>query len=509
MIDPELKIYILAPLFYLLLFAAVGSILATSPDIAFVMTGIILFLIFFLHTKEGVFFYSVYLAFEETILQHIPGASFLFIKYSGDLMITMLALAVFTKLATRRYTLQIVMWNPINKPLLIFVGLAILSALINEVPFFPAFAGMRQLLRFVVLFYLITIISTSEWDSRTVRSLLAVLACVVVIQALIGYAQAILGPGSSFNHFLSPGRSYFYEGIWISGGLSWADSKGVYGTMLSKNTYGVFMMSVSVFILGMLQMAKQNRERYMLILVIAAPCILLSYARQSMYGFLIGGAAISIVVRNKRLLIAIIMMASLLVLLARHQAFEDPKISEEATISQRFVSTFHKPYIKRSMAGDRLFVATKITPKLFASKYIFLGLGPAAFGSAVGSAIGYLEGYKKMGVPTISAIVSDVGFVSLLGQFGIIGLGAMMMIFVRLFVSIYHLHKNSDDEFFRGMALGSMGLLCAFIITNFGYVNFELRQCSFCFWLLLALTLTYWGKDTVAKLGLAEGDEKR
>lgn len=501
------QVNIVPLLLYALLFVAVGMTVAASPVVAFLLISIIFFVVFFFHTKQAVFIYSAYLAFEETILQHIPATFYLFVKYSGDQILVTLALAVFTKLATRRYDLTLVRHNPINLPMLAFVVVAIFSAAMNEVPPFVAFAGMRQLLRFVVLYYVIIIISSSEWDPKTVQKLVALIITAAVVQATIGYAQVLLGPQSGLNTFLAPGKAFYYEGISVSGGLTWARVKGAFGTMLSRNTYGVFMSGICLMVVGMLHMERKIRQKYMTFLILAVPCIFFSYSRQSVYGFCFGLIAISLISRNNKMLMAVIMGLVLFVMVVKKYNIEPPAVLEQATLVQRMASPLHMSFLKRAATMDRLKVTIEFAPKLVFSKHLLIGLGPASFGSAVGSALHYNEGYRKLGVPPISTYVSDVGFLALLGQFGLVGLIALMSVFVFFIVSILRTYRTTDDTSFKGLALGVSGMVVGFLMSNVGYVNFELRQVSFYLWLLMALTLSYWGKGTAAKLGLAKDEE--
>ncbi len=491
-------------LLYLTMLIVAGASIASNPDLSFALIGLIVFLLFFFHTKLAVYGYAVYLAFEETILQYVPGAFYLFLKYSGDMMLVLLGLAVFAKLATKKYNLDLLRNNPVNMPLLVFVLLAILSVVINQMPPLMAFVGLRQLLRFAVMYYLIMIISSSEWDTETITTLMKVLLVVVVIQACLGYAQAAMGPGSSLNHFLAPGRPYYYEGFRISGGLSWADHKGAYGTMLVRNTYGVFMVFFALMVAGFAHTSAGMKKFYARLLVFIAPCILFSYSRQATYGFFLGMFTIAYIRRNKRLMLLLTAGVLMFALMVSQYRIESPAVTEEATLIEKIASPFQSQYLKWSRKVDRLFVMSEFGPKVLGSEYALIGTGPGSFGSPVGEAFNYNEGYKKYRIPLMgpkySFAIADTGFFALLGQYGILGLCALIWMFVNLFRYVWRLYQASDDDGFKGFALGILGMIPALLFSNVGYINLDLRQISFYFWFLTALTLTYWGRDTAAKL---------
>lgn len=507
----SIRVNIIPPMLYALMFVFVGVSIARAPTFAFFLTGVICFVIFFFHTREAVFFYSAYLAFEETILQYVPETFFLFVKYSGDLMLLMLLFAVFTKLATRKYSLEAVKRNPVNLPLFIFIVLAVISSFVNEVPAFVALAGMRQLLRYIVLYYLVIIISSSEWDDKAVKNLLHVLMAVLVVQVLLGYTQGALGPGSKLNHLLAPGRHFYFEGVKIATGLTGANLKGAYGTLLSRNTYGIFIMSFALMLIGILQYERKRQWQYYFLLLLMIPCVFISYSRQSMFGLLLGAACIGIICRNKRLLLLIALAIILFALTVKQYKIITPAYVEKADLVQRIASPFQRPYLERSLATDRLFAIVNFSPRILGGKYFFVGLGPGAFGSAVGAALGYFEGYRKLGIfmfeHRFASFAGDVGFLALLGQFGVLGLLSLLWIIVWLFVALLRIFRRTDDAFEKGFVLGALGLIPGFLLTNVGYTNLELRQSSFYFWLVMALAFTRWGKETVARMSLPEGEK--
>ncbi len=501
---------VIAVMLYVTLFLITGVTIAYNPDVAFFLTGLLIFLLFFFHTKFAVFGYAAYLAFEETILQYIPSSFYLFLKYSGDMMLVLLALSVFAKLATRRYSLSAIRRSPINLPLLIFIIVAIASILINEMPPYIAFVGMRQLLRFVVLYYLVMIISSSEWDEKTVRSLMHLMIVVVIIQACLGYVQLVMGPGSKFNYFLAPGRPYYFESekIAISTGLSWAEMKGLYGTMLVRNTYAVFMAFFALMFLGMSQVGSDERRKsYLKLFLFIAPCVLLSYSRQATYGLFLGMFTMAYIRKNKKLAVALILAVLAFTLYVSQFRIEEGALNENAPLIDKMASPFQAQYLRWSSKLDRLYVLTHFGPKVLGSKYVLIGTGPASFGSAIGDTLKYYDGYEKYGIPLIgpkmSFAISDTGFFALLGQFGIFGTLSLIWIFLSLFHTVLKRYQKIDDIGFKGFALGTLGIIPTLLFSNVGYINLDLRQISFYFWLLSAVTLTYWGRETEAKLEAA------
>lgn len=506
-LSSETRFGVITPFLYLVAFLIIGSTISSNPSLAFIISGFVIFAFFFFHTKYAVYTYSIYLAFEETILQYLPQQFYLFLKYSGDLLLLLLAAAVFVKLTTRRYNLSLLRKNPINIPLVCFVIIVLLSTIINEVPPFIAFVGLRQILRFVLLYYLVLIISSSEWDVKSCINLFYIMVGVVIIQAVFGYAQAALGPGSKLNYLLAPGRAFYYEGVRISGGLTWAEHKGVYGTMLVRNTYGVFISFFVLMMLGIAHKVSERQRLYKWLLIFIIPVVFFSYSRQAIYGMFLGMFAIAFIANNKKLLLALLMGALVFALAVSQFRIESPAITEKASLIEKIASPFQTRYIKWSMKADRLYAVLNFGPKIITSKYALIGTGPASFGSPVGESFKYYEGYKKYDIGRIAPkyfyAISDTGFLVLLGQYGILGLASLMWIFTALFLYVKQMYLRIEDPYFQGMALGVLGVIPALLFSNVGYINLDLRQVSFYFWLLMALTLSYWGKETLTKLEAA------
>lgn len=477
------------------------SAILDQPRIAFVLIGVIVFLIFFFRAKEGIFLYSFYLAFEETILQHIPGSFFLFVKYSGDMLLVLLLLAVFSKLAARRYHLGGIKGNPVNVPLLIFVGLALFSMIINGVPIFVGFAGLRQILRFIILYYVIIVIATSSpgWTPTTTKKLLQTFLIVVMCQVLLGYLQVVFGPGSALNHFLAPGKPIFFEGVPVGTSYSTADMRGLYGTFLTRNVYGLFMMSSVLYFLGLSHEVndKKKKRLYFIGFILTVPCVFLSLSRQSILAALIGSILISIFKKNYKIATMLFISVVFFAVYARGYvkpvAYVQPEVGG-VTMAERIASPFRSKYIEQSMKIARLAVMKKFAPRLFGSKYVFLGLGPGAFGTPVGTSLGYFGGYEKLGIDTGNLqvrkfihLTADVGYLSLVAQYGVLGMAALMMVFVTLFRQLRKKYLHMNDPFFKGFLLGFVAYIVAFAVTWIAGLNIEIRQISYYFWLIAAL----------------------
>lgn len=103
-----------------------------------------------------------------------------------ELLVVGLALVLVIRQAQFRDVLR---WTPINVPLLAFVGIGVVSAVLNQVAPHIAILGMRDTLQYVVVFAALAALPLDErWDRWWLRIAFAVGA----VQAPIAVVQAVL-----------------------------------------------------------------------------------------------------------------------------------------------------------------------------------------------------------------------------------------------------------------------------------------------------------------------------
>lgn len=469
-----------------------------NPAVAWILSGSAAAILFFFRSREAIILYSLYFAFEETILLHAPSQFLVLLKYLGDILILAVFFATFAKLTMRRYDLSPVQQNSIHIPIFLFLLCAFASSLVNSIPLHIAFITLRQMLRYIVLFYAILLTAPSEWTRDDLRILIKIILGLVIIQMVIGYFQILFGPGSALNTFLSSGNEIsLFEGLPIAGGGGgYAEGKSVYGTMISPNTYGLFLTGGFCLLLGVYLMQEKPRSRRLFFLLCALMfTILRTASRQSVYACLLGILVLGILQKNFKIIlftICILMAASYYL----KQSKESYRNLYEMGVTQKLLSMLSPQYRAQAKKTERFYAFQQILPKILKSRYAALGLGPGAIGSPFGFYLRYFEGYKKLNIPTAlrhttHTGTADVGFVAIIGQFGILGMIAFFGIFVLLFRDI--LVKELPyitDPFYKGITMGFLAYISALLFSNVGYANFSVRQVSFYFWILAGVILS-------------------
>ena len=468
------------------------------PAVAWILVGVAAFILFFFKSREAIFIYTLYFSFEETFLLHCPTQFLVLMKYLGDILILALFFGTFAKLAIRKYNLSSLEYNKIHIPIFLFLVSAIISILLNQTPAIIAFVSLRQVLRYVVLFYAIILTAEAEWTRDDLKNLARMVILLILIQAGIGYLQVVAGPGSALNIFLATGNQVMLEGVPItSAGQEYALGTPLFGTMINPNTYGLFLACGLCLLTGLYFVCPEQNKRLKLLglLVLIAIPILKTYSRQSIYAVLVGITVMGFICKKYKVIIAIVITIGLFSWYLTQLKGVTEWSAKKVSLAQRIVSPFSPEYRRTYGQADRLYSLTHITPKLLLSPYSFFGVGPGGIGSSFGYFLRYFEGYKKLEIPAnimplVHTGTADIGFLSILGQYGIIGFICFYSIFVAVFWFLLAGKLQDEDPFFNGITLGVLGYTMALLVSNIGYSNFTLRQISFYFWLLAGITCT-------------------
>lgn len=496
-------------MFIAVLMAAAFLLVRENPEIAWIMAGIAFFILFFFRSRETILLYAVYFAFEETILLHSPESFIILIRYMGDIMILALFFATFAKLALRRYDTEFFRENKLHLFIFLFLGSAILSAILNSVPVYIAFVSIRQLLRYLVVFYAIVLTAQSEWTQDDLRNLAKIVISLILIQAAIGYLQILLGPESDLTRFFTVGKKIEFEGAIITGSVPEELRRSPLGTLLNPNAYGLFLTAGFCLLLGIYLCPggeKRNLNLFLLLAFLSFP-LLKSLSRQSIYATLLGATAIGILKKELKILFfTIIIVGGFSYYLFEIRGEAMTVTPRQMTLGQRIVSPFHPQYRKLYQYSDRFYAVTEFAPQFLKSRYAYFGLGPGAVGSPFGYFQGYFEGYKKMGVPMqmiemIHTGVADVGFLAIVGQYGIVGFVIFYSILIVLFRYVQaRVLPYMEDRFYQGVTLGFTGYIVALFVANIGYSNLAIRQISFYFWVMAALVCSFKRASSMVSL---------
>ena len=437
------------------------------------------------HPVYLVYGLTLYVAVEEFAQKWIPsGAPFIAARYGGEVLLLLVA----GHIAIRRIRGTGWRRTPIDAAILLLFGATLLSAAVNAVPPLTVSLGMRPLVRYVALFY---ILAQGDFNRTFPRSWMSVCFVMGACVSGIGLLQAIIGAPMTdlliakdivigddvvregLRHIVSP-RTYIFST------MGRYDALGVYLSLFLITSFGMQFVGR--------QLVARWARRFM---IFGIPAILLTFSRQSWLALMVGVAFMCTIATERavlkfRLLLLIVLAAigATVILFWEEAHFISSREFAHATMLSRLLEPFSGEYVEVSRySHGRLYVIMEVGPRLLQIAP-FCGLGPGQFGSLTSR---FLElGWAHiLGIPENSEyLINDVNWISILGQLGIMGCLAFLWVLLSLLRYAVRVYRYSNDALLRSVSLAYAGVVLAAVVLGFFGPNFEIRQFSFYFWAL-------------------------
>jgi len=447
---------------------------------------------------------AVYTPFEEFILKWMPGSLAAALRFAPEALILLLLAAI-----VLRNIGHGTWWTktPIDLPAALFLGFSALSALANNVPPIVGVLGIREFARYILLYYLVV---NAGLTYKTMKVMTGALLAVAALEAGIGLMQVVLG--NRFSLLLTP-EDVVVGGVLVREGFTQILSGGtrIFGTLGRYSRFGFFLAIFCVLALALYatlrsKLGRELRLCFLAFAALAAPALILSYSRTSLFVLCTGIIVVLLITRWKMALyVALIIPVVAMLLLLSWVTVEDWTVAatEEASILERFASTFSPDYLDVLLRRGRLFIIARVSP-IMLREYPLLGLGPGTVGStATGggtnspglypehSHIDWLD-VTDVGRLDSLRFLHDVGWASILAQVGVLGLAAFLWAMLELARAALCCFAGSKDLFVRGLSAGYVGLLAAVIVGNLAVFSLSFRAVSLYVWLLGGLVATIY-----------------
>lgn len=419
-----------------------------------------------------------YTVFEETALRWLPSLA----RYAGEVVILFLLVEVIAKQVLTSGKLHY-RRTPLELPLIIFVLIGLTSAWLNRVPLVIAILGLRLWLRYVILFYVVTLL---DWPAQSQERFLLGLVVIAVVEAGLGLLQAA-GGRTIAQWFAAPDVELGGQVIQqIQAELVGAKISGTLGRYDRFGNYLMLMLLLAIALLPSLP--SKGRGRLSAGIVIIAAALLLSFSRQAWLGVAAGLAAIAVL--EKRSYITLMTLALLAIVLIILLVGEIPTSStaggNPATVITRLLEPF-SPYYWQALysVGGRMYYIFVIGPKLLQTSP-WLGLGPGRFASLV-TRLYPTPVYQDLDIPQRFAdnFASDIQWMAILGQVGLLGLIAFVWMLVRLTRLAYRQFRQSARRTLcREIALTFLIWSIAVVLISCLGPNLEVRIVTLNYWIL-------------------------
>lgn len=455
---------------------------------------------------------AIYIPFENFILKWFPPNFQTVARFAPEFIIfALLGWIVVTHWCNRRR----LAWpaNILNIPLVFFLGIALISALVNNVPLFIMALALKNLLRYIGLYYLILFIRLDkDWIQFFLKTML-IAAC---IQAILAVVEAI--GGVAVAALLRPDVTGYELLSGISNpNIAFGNAKPS-GTIGIYSSFGAFLAFWAFFLIA--KMLVERRVLYLVPTFLLTIGIFLSRSRTSWLMLAIGIGIVSIFCRKQFFNKLVFWGTIVLILFISLSSISNlnlfgssaPQLTDwnsliidnsdgqllakPETISQRLTEIFSVDYWQNS---SRLSTFLRTVPELIRN-YPLLGVGPGTLGSEVtgggSTSSGIYTQYSHeewLDVPESVIIwTADSGWVAILAQFGLLGLLAWWTFFILLLQTAYRLYRSTTELTVRWFSVAMIANIVILFWATFSVHFLTYRAVSLYFWITAAiLVLTY------------------
>ncbi|UCD63931.1 MAG: hypothetical protein JSW34_00455 [Candidatus Zixiibacteriota bacterium] len=444
--------------------------------------GTVLFYYFWMNQQKLVLFLIIYTPFEELVLKWLPDSLYAPTRYMWESML----FAIMGLMLVERMLLSRT-WksSPIDRLMLLFVFGWFLSGLVNHIPLTTSLIHIKNLVRYVPLFY---IIYNLKPDRALLRRIVTAVIAIGVLQSLVCIGQAL--EGNILIEMFRP-RDIVVGGQLIGEpGLQHGSYHTKFTGMLPRSgDLGNYLAFAGCFVVSAYLLTGKKR-RYLAALVPILTGLALSSSRISWVSAFFGAAVMLFTLRHRWrwLYIAVPGITALLIIAGVLTPATD-SVNQDFNMAGRFFHLFTSDYIEAISATGRLCVLLYTVPAVLSATPL-LGMGPGTFVHismsipasevyAKADALGLQEGAVRW--------VHDVGYAALLIQGGLLCLIALLWIFGRLYRRARNVLRHSEDPWLRTFGLASLGLLAMMAIQNLACFNITYRNQSVIIWTVCGL----------------------
>ena len=476
--------YILGLFALLGIFIVAQSVLSPYVVLSLLLTVAFLLITYF-RPLWTVFILAAYLPFESFILKFTPDEIYVFARYFSESLIYLLCLVVVWRVVTRQVRIQ---QTVIDLPFVLFVVVLVSSALINAVEPTVAILGLRQILRFVLVFFIVANLRPSRGYVQFVTSVLFGIVCA---ESAIGIMQSLIG--APLDEFLLPYESRTFGDITLTSGVVqfWDAGTRIFATLGRYDRLGNFLYFFLLIAVGYLYEPSLRKTRWELwpMFVLGLPALVLTYSRASWFAFIFGFLFICMVMKRDRRVMAaflsfVIIVGSYLAISGLNVRFITEAPGQ--TLVERFYETFSAARWRGEYYGyGRVYWFVQTPLAVVAASPIF-GFGPGQFGGGAAAALHNTRVYEQLGLPF--GVFGTDGYIdnnwfSLWGESGTLGMVFYLWGYLALFVYAVRLYRSSNDPMTRAIAIGYAAAMIGVAFNAFTSTLLEIRTLAFYLWL--------------------------
>ena len=456
-------------------------------------------LIFLLQYPElMVYLLIIFVPVEEFLEKWIPrGVFYEGVRFGGEVvLIFFMGVVLLSKTKPNAHWYK----TPIDMPLLVFLLVFLTSAVVNATSPLAALLGVRPLVRYILVFYILIQLRVTKQFFEKTFFLTVFMASLV---SVIGLMQTVIG--ERLTNFLLPG-DVVVGGVAARSGIRHLISSRTYifSTMGRYDTLGVFLMFVLLIAIGgYMGGGRKQKRRIIPFFLVGFPALILTFSRQSWVGLVLGIGVMTLISRWKDLqrvrfvyMLSLIIIPIVVLLAIPYAQYFGTAGSVDASVIERMLEPLSQRYFEVSRYSyGRLFVIFDVGTRLL-NKAPLVGFGPGQFGSLTARFFN-VPYWEFVNIPENSAhFINDVNWIVILGQFGVLGTLSFLWMFFNLFFASRKRYLMMPKGVAKGIILAYSASIIIYILIGFLGPNFEVRQISFYMWLWGGLIMGMTVKKT-------------
>lgn len=424
-----------------------------------------------------------YFPIEPFLMKWVSEEAFVFVRFAPEILLyIVVAVACWKRWTSGRQ------WRTsLDIPFALFVGVLVVSSILNLLSPTEALIGARQILRFPIIFFAVVYLRP---DRRAMKWFTVSMFLMVVLQSALGLAQALVG--ERLDAFLFPSEGRYLGDLTLAPNAFrfWDPGSRVFATFGRYDRLGTFLGFFLTLAVGAAYELKQWRVRRELwaIFLLGFPALALTYSRSGWFGCVLGILLIAWVMKQDHrvkatVLAGVIALSSYLAVsgLVVNQLVDVPS----QTVTERFFEAFSLTRWQGEYYGlGRMFWIVNTPLHVIPAAPLF-GHGPGTFGGGAVSALRNTGVYDALGLPFGVAGTEgyiDNNWLSLWGEAGTLGLVFYLWMFLLVFRAAWRLASEGKDEFARAVGLGFCGVVVAVSVNAFLATFLEARTLAPYFW---------------------------
>jgi len=378
------------------------------------------------------------------------------------------------------------------------------SGVFNHYNFFIWLLGLRQILRYSVVFWIIIL---EDYEDRIVKLLLYCVLGVMGFEAVLGLVQYLS------NGFLD--KYLFFSGAFgvassYLGDLEqfWEPGTRVFATLGRYDQLGSFLFLGLVLLLSIFYGLNnseffKNKKVLAVSGVIGVLVLALTFSRASYLAFLVAVLAVGWFLKKDKRIIKFLSLAfvagaiylGIFAITYNSSVLNIVDKTSGQTLAERVFEVFSPRSLQEGYYGyGRVFFLIN-TPLVVVKSSPIWGVGLGNYGDGVAASLNNTSVYDKLGLPFgIQNFYGQIdnNWFALWGEVGTLGVLAWAMIFYTVFKIAWDKAKKESKDFWGGVLSRAMvGITLGITVLGFFGPYFEFRSLMFYFLLVAACLLLF------------------